>query len=147
MHIPYKGGAQVLADVMAGHIQVGFQDLNPAVLQAIQAGKIRALGLSSARRVAAAPQIPTLAESGLPGMDAAGWIAVAVPAGTPPEIATTLNAQLNQIVAEPEFVKFISGMGFGTYDKKSLAEMRSFVETEQVRWARIVQQAGLTGSQ
>ena len=91
-HVPYKGTLPALNDVVAGHIQLMFADLSPAHAL-IQAGKVRALGITSAQRVASAPEIPPLAEVGVPGFDWAAWQAVVVPAGTPTDSVESSTAQ------------------------------------------------------
>src|SRR5215470_9729016 len=103
-HVPYKGTLPALNDVIAGHIQLMFSDLAPAY-PLIQAGKLRALGLTTAQRVPAAPEIPPLAEVGVPGFDWAPWQSVAAPGPTPRDILAKLNGALNEASTEPEVVK------------------------------------------
>src|SRR5262249_54042875 len=99
-HVPYKGALPALNDVIAGHIQLMFSGLAPAY-PLIQAGKLRALGVTTAQRAAAAPDIPPLADVGVPGFDWAAWQSVAAPGGTPAEIIAKLNGAGNAASAEP----------------------------------------------
>jgi len=100
-HIPYKGTAQAMNDVVAGHVPLIFSDLAPAI-PLLKDGKLRALGISSAVRFAALPEIPPLAESGVPGFDAVSWLAMVAPAGTPAEIVDKLHAEVKRIMALPD---------------------------------------------
>jgi tripartite-type tricarboxylate transporter receptor subunit TctC len=101
-HIPYKGSAPALTDVIAGHVPLLFSDTVPSLPQ-IREGKVRALGVSTAIRLPSAPDIPPIAEVGVPGFDAAGWGMFSVPAGTPPEALHKLQAALTAVLALPMF--------------------------------------------
>ena len=103
-HVPYRGTLPALNDVVAGHIQVLFSDMAPA-LQLIQAGKVRAIGVTTKQRAASAPDIPPLAEVGAPTFDWAAWQAVAVPGGTPKDIMAKLNTAVHAAIAEPDVAK------------------------------------------
>jgi len=145
-HVPYKGTLPALNDVIAGHIQLMFSDLSPAY-PLIQAGKLRALGLTTAQRVPAAPEIPPLAEVGVPGFDWAPWQSVAAPGATPRDVLAKLNGALNEASAEPEVVKQLASLHFTPARKRSLAELDAFVKAETARWAKVLQQAGVAGSE
>jgi tripartite-type tricarboxylate transporter receptor subunit TctC len=145
-HVPYKGTLPALNDVIAGHIDLMFSDLAPAY-SLIQAGKVRALGVTTAQRAASAPDIPTLAEVGVPGFDWAAWQAVAVPGATPKEIIAKLNGAVNAATAEPEVEKQLVGLQFIPVGKKSPEELERFVRSETARWAKVLQQAGVAGSE
>ncbi|HEY6995546.1 MAG TPA: tripartite tricarboxylate transporter substrate binding protein [Xanthobacteraceae bacterium] len=145
-HVPYKGTLPALNDVIAGHIQLMFSDLAPAY-PLIQAGKVRPLGVTTAQRVPAAPEIPPLAEVGVPGFDWAAWQSVAVPGGTPREIVAKLNSALNAAAAEPEVAKQLVGLQFIPIGKGAPEELDRFVTSETGRWAKVLQQAGVAGSE
>jgi tripartite-type tricarboxylate transporter receptor subunit TctC len=145
-HVPYRGTLPALNDLLAGHIQVLFADLAPAYPMA-QAGKVRALGVTTAQRAASAPEIPPLAEVGVPGFDWAAWQAVAVPGGVPKEIRAKLNTAIHAAVAEPDVQKQLANLQFIPLGKGSLEELDRFVATETVRWAKVLQQAGVAGTQ
>jgi len=142
----YKGTLPALNDVIAGHIQLMFSDLAPAY-PLIQAGKLRALGVTTARRTAAAPEIPPLAEVGVPGFDWAAWQAVAAPGGMPKDIVAKLNGAMNAAVAEPEVEKQLVGLQFMPIGKGSPKELDRFLTSETARWAKVLQQAGVAGSE
>jgi tripartite-type tricarboxylate transporter receptor subunit TctC len=145
-HIPYKGSVPALNDTIAGHIPLMFSDL-AASLPLIQDGKLRALGVSSAERAASAPQIPPLAEMGVPGFDAAAWQMVVAPAHVPKEIIAKLNAELNTIVVRPEVREKLISFGLNPIGHGSPEELDRFLKSEIVRWGKVVQQAGIAGSE
>ena len=145
-HVPYKGTLPALNDVIAGHIQLMFSDLAPAY-PLIQAGKVRALGVTTKQRAAAAPNIPPLAEVGVPGFDWAAWQAVAAPGGTPKDIVAKLNGAVNAAIAEPEVTKQLVRLQFIPIGKGSPEELERFVTSETARWAKVLQQAGVAGSE
>jgi tripartite-type tricarboxylate transporter receptor subunit TctC len=145
-HVPYKGTLPALNDVVAGHIQLLFSDLAPAY-PLIQAGKLRALGVTTAQRAAAAPELAPLTEVGVPGFDWAAWQSVAVPGGTPKEIVAKLNGAVNAAIAEPEVTKQLVGLQFIPIGKGSPGELDRFVASETTRWAKVLQQAGVAGSE
>ena len=145
-HVPYKGTLPALNDVVASHIQLMFSDLAPAY-PLIQAGKLRALGVTTAQRAAAAPELPPLAEVGVPGFDWAAWQSVAVPGGTPKEIVAKLNGAVNAAIAEPEVNKQLVGLQFIPIGKGSPGELDRFVASETTRWAKVLHQAGVAGSE
>ena len=121
-HVPYRGTLPALNDVIAGHIQLMFSDLAPAY-PLIQAGKVRALGVTTAQRAPAAPELPPLAEVGVPGFDWAAWQSVAVPGDTPKDIIAKLNGAVNAAVAEPEVTKQLVGLQFIPVGKGSPEEL------------------------
>ena len=145
-HVPYKGTLPALNDVIAGHIQLMFSDLAPAY-PLIQAGKVRALGVTTAQRAPAAPEIPPLAEVGVPGFDWADWQSVAAPGGTPKEILAKLNGAVNAAVAEPDVHKQLVGLQFIPIGKGSPEQLARFVDAEATRWAKVLEQAGVAGSE
>jgi tripartite-type tricarboxylate transporter receptor subunit TctC len=145
-HVPYKGSLPALNDVVAGHIQLMFCDIPPAAGM-IEAGKVRPLGVSTKTRVAAFPNIPTIAEAGVPGFAVAGWFMLAAPARTPPSVIEKLHGELKSILATPEAKDQLIKLNLIPMDTPSVEEMQSFVKSEIVRWAKIVQQAGIAGSE
>ena len=145
-HVPYRGTLPALNDVIAGHIQVLFADLAPAY-PLIQAGKVRALGVTTAQRATSAPEIPPLAEVGVPGFDWAAWQAVAVPGSVSRDIRAKLNSAIHAAVAEPDVQKQLVNLQFIPIGKGSPEELDRFVATETARWAKVLQQAGVAGTQ
>jgi tripartite-type tricarboxylate transporter receptor subunit TctC len=145
-HVPYKGSAPALTDVIAGHIPLMFSDTVPS-LPLIREGKVRALGVSSAARLPSAPEIPPLAEAGVPGFDAAGWGMVVAPAGTPRDILSKLYTQLQSVTALPEVQQQIIRLGMVPAGAPAPDKLQDFINSEMARWGKVVQQAGLAGSE
>src|SRR5882672_836865 len=145
-HVPYRGTLPALNDVVAGHIQLMFSDMAPAY-PLIQGRKLRALGLTTMQRAASAPEIPPLAEVGLPGFDWAAWQAIAVPGGTPKDVVAKLNAAVNAAIAEPEVAKKLADLQFIPIGKGSPEELDRFVAAEIGRWGKVVRDAGVAGTE
>jgi tripartite-type tricarboxylate transporter receptor subunit TctC len=145
-HVPYKGTAPAVADVVAGHIPVMFPD-PVAALPLIREGKLRALGVTSTTRLASAPDIPTIAEAGVPGFEAVGWQMIVAPANTPKEIVNRLHAELKSIVELPEIQQQMVKIGMIPVSSPPPEELQRFINSEIVRWAKVVHQAGIAGSQ
>jgi tripartite-type tricarboxylate transporter receptor subunit TctC len=145
-HVPYKGSVPAMTDLVAGQIDVLFTDIGPAI-QLIRAGKARALGITSAHRAAAAPDIPPLAEVGVPGFDTTAWQMLIAPGETPKPILERLNTEVNAIVQSDEVKKQFIGMGLEPIGKGSLKELDAFVKSETARWAPVIRNAGLAGTQ
>jgi tripartite-type tricarboxylate transporter receptor subunit TctC len=123
-----------------------FSDLGPS-LPPIRRGKLRALGISTAERVSAAPEIPPLAEVGVPGYDAAAWAMLIAPAKTPRPILTRLNAEVNSIVNTAEVKQQLVNLGINPIGRGSLDELQAFVKAEVIRWGKVLQETGLAGSE
>jgi tripartite-type tricarboxylate transporter receptor subunit TctC len=121
-----------------------FSDLPPS-LGLIRGGKLRALGMSSPTRVAVAPEIPPLAEAGVPGFEALSWLMVVARAGTPPAVVDRLHAELKAIMAQPDVQQQIRQSGLLQVDSPPPAELARYVQSEIVRWGKVVQQAGAAG--
>jgi tripartite-type tricarboxylate transporter receptor subunit TctC len=145
-HVPYKGVAPALNDVVAGHVSMTFGDFG-TTLPLVRAGKLRVLGGSSAQRVAAAPEIVPLAEAGVPGFDATSWQMVVAPAGLPREILYRLNAELRAIVSEPRFSEELARKGMIPLVTESPPQLQAYIKSEIIRWAEVVKQAGIAGSE
>jgi len=145
-HVPYKGLLPALNDVVAGHVPLMFADIGTA-LPLIKDGKLRALGVSTAQRVPAAPEIPPLSEAGVPGYVASSWQMVVAPSGVPAAVLNRLNAELREIVAEPEVQKGFADRGLVPLVSPPPGELVGFVKSEIARWGKVVEQAGATGSQ
>jgi tripartite-type tricarboxylate transporter receptor subunit TctC len=146
MHVPYKGSAPALTDVIAGHVPLMFSDTVPALPQ-IKEGRVRVLGVSTAARLPSAPEIPPIAEVGVPGFDAAGWGLFSVPAGTPKEVVSKLRAALAETMVLPEVQQQLIRVGMVPTAIAQPAEVARFVESEIARWGKVVTQAGLAGTE
>ena len=145
-HVPYRGSVPALSDVAAGHVQLMFCDIPPA-LGLINEGKVRGLGVSTKERVAALPGISSIAEQGLAGFDAASWQMVVAPAATPEDIVQRLHAEIKDFMVQPEIKEYAFKMGLLPVDTPSVPSLRVFVQTEIARWGKVVEQAGIAGSQ
>jgi tripartite-type tricarboxylate transporter receptor subunit TctC len=146
VHVPYKGVTAALNDVVGGHVPVAFSDILPAY-PLIQDGKLRALAVSSAKRVPLLADLPSVAEAGVPGFDAAGWVLMAAPAGTPPEVVTKLHAELNAVLELTETKEWFVKNGMSPAGSQSVEELKGFVRSELTRWGGILEQTGIVKSQ
>lgn len=143
--VGYRSGAQGLQDVVAGQVQMMFADPASGIVQA-QAGKVRALAVSSATRLAIAPDLPTFAQAGLPGVAIESWEMLAAPAGTPVPIVERINAELRAVLALPDIQKQLNDRGQIPVVSPSPAELEAFVTNEMKRWGDIVRASGQAGS-
>jgi tripartite-type tricarboxylate transporter receptor subunit TctC len=140
MHVPYKGSAPGLTDVMAGQEPMMFDTMLSA-MPFVKSGKLRALAITGAQRSPAAPDIPTIAESGLPGYQAYAWNGLLAPAGTPATVLSRISEELKTALAQPEVQKNFAAQGFAA-TWMSPADTGAFVKSEVEKWTRIVQQSG-----
>src|SRR5262249_19656562 len=140
VHVPYRGGALAMQDLLAGQVDLMFADPATGVPQA-QAGKARALGVSSATRLPAAPDIPTVVEAGVPRLEMVSWQLIAAPAGTPEPIVAKLNTALKAVMAEPDVQKPVIDRGEVPVVSPSPHELTAFVAAETTRWGKVVQEA------
>ena len=145
-HVPYRGSLPLLNDVVAGHIPLTFIDFPPSIGM-LRAGKVRPLGVTIKFRLAQFPDIPSIAEAGVPGFDAASWQMIVAPAKTPRPIVDKLHGEIMSIVALPEFRSQIISGGMLPMDNPSVEGLQDFVKSEIVRWGAVVRQAGLAGSE
>jgi len=141
VHVPYKGGAPALTDVIAGQINVMFGTL-PLTVRQVQAGKIRGFAVTSGKRTPLLPDVPTLAEAGVPGAEVATWWGIAVPAGTPEAIVARLNADIGAIVTQPESAQRLENEGAEPRSMTSAA-FGKFVASEMDKWARVAREANI----
>lgn len=146
-HIPYKGPALAVTDIIAGHVDMIFSDPG-TVVELIKDGKLRALGVTSKDRFPVLPDVPTIAEAGVAGFDAGSWHMIVAPKGTPEAIVAKLRNEFNTVIGIPEVKQQLLNVGLvGNSDSPGEAELRKFAEAETVRWTRIVKQAGLAGTE
>ena len=140
-HVVYRGSSLVLKDLLAGHIPSTMDNL-PPYLPHIQSGAVRALGVSSGKRWFSLPDVPTIAEQGYPGFDAAPWWYVAAPAGTPPEIVKKLSDELVKASKSPDVIKKIRDAGAAELGGSS-EDLAKHMQSEYVKWKRVVEAAKL----
>ena len=141
VHIPYKGNAPAMADLLGGQLPVMFDNL-PGAMGHIKAGRVRVLGVSSAARHPSLPEVPTIAESGLPGFEVVVWYAVFAAGTPPPEVLARLATAANRAVSSPEVQKKLSDAGVDP-GASSPADLATRVRTEMAKWAKVVKDAGL----
>jgi len=140
-YIPYRGGSQAIADVAAGQADVTLNGML-ATYPLVKGGKLKLLAVSSPRRVAAIPDVPTIAESGLPGFETGSWQGVVAPPGTPREIVARLNAEIGRILATPEMRDKLGNQG-ADVRTNSPEEFAVFIRAEKDRWAKVVKDANV----
>src|SRR5437016_4715535 len=143
-HIPYNGTAPAVVDIVAGRVSLMFAAAAPS-LPLIKEGNLKVLGVSSAERLAEAPDIPPIADA-VPGFDVSNWSIILAPAGTPADIVNKLHGELKAVVASPDIQAQLAKIGMIPIDSPTPEALRSFVTTEVARWSKIVQQAGIAGA-
>lgn len=139
-HVPYKGSAPAMTDLVGGHIHLMFDNIVTALPHA-RSGKVRAVAVTGAQRTAAAPELPTVAESGVPSYQIIGWFGIAVPTGTPVEIVRKLNADINRALQSPDIKEKIISAGADSMNMSS-AEFAAFVNAEYQAFGRVVKASG-----
>lgn len=144
-HVPYKGSADAIKDVVAGHIQLLFSDTAPSI-PLIRSGTVTVLGVTTLTRLPAAPEIPPLNENGVPGFDAAGWFMIAGSAGTPGPIVERLHKDISAVMGMDDVQTAVNRTGVVPVVSPSLPELSKFIVTEKERWGKVVTQAGLAGT-
>ncbi len=139
-HVPYKGSAPALQDLLGGQVQFMFDNLPPS-LPHIKAGKLRALAVTSTTRAPALPDLPTMAESGLPGFEASSWFGLLAPAGTPPAIVAKINAEVAKWLATPEAREKLAKQGANAAGGTS-EDFAKHIAAETAKWAKVVKASG-----
>ena len=139
-HIPYKGSAPALTDLMAGQIQVAF-DFMISAMPHVKSGKIKALAVTSTTRSPAAPDLPTVAESGVPGFEVIGWNGLVVPARTPKDVVAKLNAELKKALDQPDAKERFAAQGFSA-TWTTPEKFGAYIESEHAKWAKVVKDSG-----
>src|SRR4051812_31195256 len=139
-HIPYKGAGQVVGDLLAGQLQLASMGL-PVAIPHVHAGKLRAIALTGLTRSPLLPDVPTVAEAGLPGFDVTSWYGVFGPAQLPKEIVTKLNAEIGGAIAAPDLAERLTALG-AEPSLKSPAAFSQYVRDEIMKWAKIVRESG-----
>jgi len=141
VHIPYKGAAPAMADLLAGQVQLMFDNLANA-LPNVKAGRLRALAVTTLARSPAMPDLPTIAESGLPGFDLTTWFGLMVPAGTPPEIVARLNAEIVRALNAKDMRERLQKMGAEPLANNTPEHFAAFIRTEAAKYAKVVKDSG-----
>jgi tripartite-type tricarboxylate transporter receptor subunit TctC len=141
-HVPYKGSAPALTDVIGGQADLMFDTMLSAMPQ-VKTGKLRALAVTSAARSPAAPELPTVAESGLPGYEAIAWNGLLAPAGTPMDVVAKLIAEVKKALVVPEVMERFAAQGFGAAWSPP-EQYAAFIQSELAKWAKVVKASGAT---
>jgi tripartite-type tricarboxylate transporter receptor subunit TctC len=141
VHVPYKGNAQAMMDLIAGQESLSFPT-GPSAMPHVQAKRLRALGVTTAKRAAGLPDIPTIAESGLPGYDASAWYGVLAPVGTPPAIIAKLQSEIHIALRSPDIVDKLSAQGLEPAPNNA-DEFARFIAAELAKWNKIIAAAGI----
>jgi tripartite-type tricarboxylate transporter receptor subunit TctC len=141
VHVPYKGQAPATTDLLGG--QITFMFNNPIIsLPYAKSGKLRAIAVTGTERIEAAPDIPTVAESGLPGFEAGTWFGIVAPAGTPREIVDRLNREIGAVTREPDYIARIEKLGYAT-THTTPDEMRALIRRDGARWGTLIKGANI----
>ena len=140
VHVPYKGSPPAVLDLLAGQVQLMFNNL-PNVIGQIKSGQLRALAVTGAKREPELPDVPTMMEAGLPGYEAVGWFSLSAPHGTPPQIVTKLNAAAINGIRSPEFIQQIRDVSFQIVGGTP-AQMDKMIDDEVERWGPVIKASG-----
>lgn len=141
-HIPYKGSAPAVSDLLGNQIAIMFDNM-PSVIPHVRSGKLRAIAISTAKRSPELPDVPTIAEAGVPGYEAVSWFGLFAPAATPKPVLDKLSAALSKVLANPEVQKKISAQGGETVNETP-AQFAAFIRSETTKWGKVVKESGAT---
>ena len=139
-HVPYRGSAPAVSDLLGGQISVMFDNM-PSAIPHVKGGKLRALAVTTAKRSPALPDVPTIAEAGVPGYEATSWFGLLAPAGTPAPVVAKLNASILKALADPEVKKKLAEQGAEPHGEKP-EQFAAFIESETVKWGKVVKESG-----
>ena len=141
VHVPYKGGAASIADLIGGQVQLVISSA-PSVVPHVRSGRLRALAIGSAKRSPALPEVPTVAESGLPGYEYTTWYGIFAPAKTPEAIVKKMNAEIVRMLADPQMTQRFQSQG-GDPASSTPAQLTAYMREEMARWTRVIKTAGI----
>lgn len=141
VHVPYKGAPEIISSILSGSTQMGFPTFSTALPQ-VKAGKMKALAVTSPKRNALLPDVPTLLESMPNGFDLEAWFGIWAPVGTPADVVKRLNAEIGAVLADPEFRNKLAGDGSEVVAKGTADEFDSYVKSENLKWAKVVKDSG-----
>ena len=139
-HVPYRGSAPAVSDLLGGQISVMFDNM-PSAIPHVKGGKLRALAVTTAKRSPALPDVPTIAEAGVPGYEATSWFGLLAPAETPAPIVAKLNASILKALADPEVKKKLAEQGAEPYGEKP-EQFAAFIQAETTKWGKVVKDSG-----
>ena len=140
VHVPYKGSAPAVTDLLGNQIGIMFDNM-PSAIQHVRSGKLVPIAVTTAKRSPELPNVPTIAEAGVPGYEATSWFGMFAPAGTPAPVLARLNAALVKVLAQPDVKKKINEQGAETYSETP-AQFAAFIQAESVKWGKVVKESG-----
>ncbi|MDT0138362.1 tripartite tricarboxylate transporter substrate binding protein [Acidovorax sp. PRC11] len=139
-HVPYKGSAPAVTDLLGNQIAIMFDNM-PSAIQHVRSGKLRAIAVTTARRSSELPDVPTIAEAGVPGYEATSWFGMFAPAGTPAPVVAQLNAAIVKVLAQPDIRKKLAEQGAEAAGETP-AQFADFIQKESVKWGKVVRESG-----
>ena len=139
-HVPYKGSAPAVTDLLGNQVALMFDNM-PSAIQHVRSGKLRAIAVTTAKRSPELPEVPTIAEAGVPGYEATSWFGLFAPAATPPAVLARLNSAIVKVLAKPEVKKQINDQGAEVYSETP-AQFAAFIQQESVKWGKVVKDSG-----
>jgi tripartite-type tricarboxylate transporter receptor subunit TctC len=142
VHVPYKGSAPAVTDLLGGQIDIMFDNM-PSAIQHVRSGKLRPLAVTTAKRSAELPDVPTIAEAGVPGYEATSWFGMFAPASTPAPIVARLNGALVKVLSDPDVKKKLAEQGAEPYAEKP-EQFAAFIRDESAKWSKVVKASGAT---
>ncbi|AVS75494.1 tripartite tricarboxylate transporter substrate binding protein [Paracidovorax cattleyae] len=140
VHVPYKGSAPAVTDLLGNQIAIMFDNM-PSAIQHVRSGKLRAIAVTTAKRSPELPDVPTIAEAGVPGYEATSWFGMFAPAGTPAPVVAKLNATIVKVLAQPDISKKLAEQGAEAAGETP-AQFADFIQKESVKWGRVVKESG-----
>ena len=140
-HVPYKGSTPAITDTMSGQVQLTFTGI-PSVMTQMKAGRLRPIGVTSLKRTAALPEVPTIAESGVPGYEVNPWFGVLLPARTPQPLVSRLNAEILKVLQLPATRERFAAEGFEAVGNTP-AQLAAYIKAEQIKWGKVIKDAGI----
>ena len=141
VHVAYRGEAPAINDLLGGQFHFMFANLS-AVIGNVQAGTLRAIAVTSAKRAAAIPEIPTVAEAAIPGFEAATWFALVAPAAAPRDIVARLNAEIQRLLAQPDTQKRFADLGM-TSEGSAPEALDTYIRSEIAKWSKVIKAAAI----
>lgn len=142
VHVPYKGGAPALLDLLGGRLTTMFSDTS--AIQHVKSGKLTALAVTSSKRMEALPDVPTVAEAGLPGYVVESWYGMVVPAGTPKEVIAKLNSAVSQALDSPAIKEKLGATGAAAPEDRSPEHLRKVIQQDMAKWSRVIKTSNIT---
>jgi len=142
LHVPYKGSAPAMTDLLGGQISIMFDNM-PSAIQHVRSGKLRPIAVTTAKRSPELPDVPTIAEAGVPGYEAMSWFGMFAPAATPKPVLDKLNAALVKVLNQPDVKKKIAEQG-GDVVAETPAQFAAFIKAESAKWGKVVKESGAT---